>query len=305
VSETSTIPVAITSDDISSGLADMLQKLHAFHQPYKIPVTYFIVPCPPNRPGISQDPALLDAMRACNADGSEMVLHSYEHNLFEWGYPEIVSAMEFSTPACEAFADARFAIEQYHRKDAMQERLKRAAAEWTAATGKAPEGFRSGWGSFSGTLYEVLAEAGFRWTSLRFASRTSWKRCRQGQGGDPDYPAVINEAIGLTPYRQNGMVEYPILGDFGFNPPPERMPDLVELFKTQFAQCASKGVPCVVCHHHHGLESGGKGTGYEIYRVIFEWLKGQPVHFVTMSELHTEWQDRAIEQPVVPMPMIG
>ena len=135
-----------------------------FHDRFQIPVTYFIVPFPRGAPSsISGDAALCDAIRNVQARGSEACGHSYEHNLFEWGYPEIAGAMSLSQPACEAFADARFAIERYHQKDRMRERLRRAREEWHKATGCVQKGFRAGWGSFSGTLYELLTEEGVEW----------------------------------------------------------------------------------------------------------------------------------------------
>lgn len=303
------IAVAVTDDDITVAQSEILLKLQEFHDRFQIPVTYFIVPFPRGAPlSISGDPALCDALRVVQERGSEACAHSYQHNLFEWGYPEIAGAMSFSPPACEAFADARFAIERYHQKECMRERLRRAREEWHKATGCVQKGFRSGWGSFSGTLYELLSEEGFEWSSLRFASRTSWLWCMEGQNSTSLCPDSINPAVGLLPFRQNGVIEFPVLGDFGFHTYCSRRAQLVELFKRQFMACVQQGAPCVLCHHPHGLEANDTdpNSGYDIYTEIFTWLKESGLaRFVTMSALYSEWKDKAQSPPEQPMPAMG
>lgn len=302
------IAVAVTNDDTAAGDAAELRKVHAFQQRFGVPCSYFVIPF--NREtgaGISSDPALLDAIREVCAAGSEVHPHSYTHNLFEWGYPEIVSAMEFSREACEAFADSRFAIEAYQAKEAMQRRLSRVVEEWQRAVQEPPRGFRSGWGSFSGTLYEVLCEQGFRWASVRFASRTPWLWCKRGEE-DEVYPESINDAVGLRPFRQNGIVEFPILGDYGFHTFRSRKESLVELFKRQFAACVDAAAPCVLVHHPHGLDAqdADPESGYEIYGEIFSWLAESGLaRFVTMSRLYEEWRDKAMPAPLQVMPEMG
>jgi hypothetical protein len=303
------IDVAVTSDDIGVGLSDELLKVQAFHDEFDIPVTHFIVPFSLETDlGITTDPTLLDAMKSVEDRGSETQLHAYRHNLFEWGYPEIVSAMDLSEEACEQFADSRFAIEAYHQKDAMRERLGLAMDEWERATGRRPTGFRSGWGSFSGTLYELLNEQGFRWSSVRFASRTGWKWSAEECESANSYPETINEAVGLTPFRQGDLVEFPILGDFGFHARRSQADRLIGLFKRQFAICQERNAPCVMVHHFHGLSAGGDNadSGYDIYREIFTWLKEtQNVRFVTMDALCEAWKDRTITKPPQRMPQLG
>jgi peptidoglycan/xylan/chitin deacetylase (PgdA/CDA1 family) len=298
----------VTNDDLMAGKSADLLRVKDFHDRLRIPVSYFVVPF--NRQTgqrISQDAELLDAMQAACAAGSEFHPHSYKHNLFEWGYPEIVAAMEISREACEAFADARFAIDDYNRKDRMRERMKRVAEEWHRATGQVPRGFRSGWGSFSRTLYEVLTEEGFKWTSLRFASRTPWMWCKDPETAPP-YPERINPAVGLVPFRQEGVIEFPLLGDFGFHTRRANKPRLVELFKRQFGQCAEAGAPCVLCHHPHALAAANAdaNSGYEIYADIFAWLReNRAARFVTMSELYEEWKHRAVSPQPQTFPQMG
>ncbi len=295
------IQVAVTDDDVSVDQSDILLKLHEFHQQFEIPVSYFIVPFQNNtEKSISQDTTLQKALDVIRNDGSEAHPHSHRHHPFEWGYPEISGAMEFSNGLCKAFADHRFAVEEYQSKDRMFARMGEVVSEWEAFSGEKPRGFRPGWGSFSSNLYAALAEFNYEWSSTRFASRSSWHRCMGHPSED-----VINERVGLMPYMQNGLVEYPILGDFGFHANNDAQEGLINLFKQQFQACIDVGAPCVLCHHPHGLEAvnNDPGSGYAIYTEIFQWLQDRgDVEFVTMSQLHNDWQAKALPEPALVFP---
>jgi len=289
------IQVAISDDDITVGKAGKLLELHRFHEQFGIPVSYFIIPFPRTEElSISQDTDLQRALDTIRADGSEAHPHSHRHHPFEWGYPEIIGAMEFSEGLCKAFADHRFSIELYHDKDRMLQRMVEVVEEWKKFSGEESVGFRPGWGSFSCTFYEVLKECGYKWSSTRFASRASWHRSK-------GYPSedVINPHVGLNPYLQNGLIEFPILGDFGFHAKRSDGPELVALFKKQFWECLEANAPAVICHHPHGLDSDDvdPGSGYEIYSEIFEWLIARgDVEFVTMSKLYDTWKDKDLSE---------
>lgn len=257
------IPLLWTNDDVTVGGQRYFNRLVPFIESLGLKGTFFIIPCPSGKKRLTDDPALIDDIKAATANGHEAHQHSTTHVCVENGTADLRMYDLMDMQAKEYHSSHRFVLERLWQVDAIEAQIRWGQRAWTEAFGSASEGFRPGCGAFCGNLYKALKNLGFKWTSSRLVSLTGW----QWVFGNDKYPPSWEGPV--RPSLIDGVMEFPILDDVAFGVPLDQVDRFAELGWIHWQKCVEKRWPFILVCHNAPIESKGD-SGYRIHEKLFK-----------------------------------
>lgn len=284
----------ITVDDAGLGLSrEQEERSIAFFDEFKVPASFFVVPCSKGGGELTDDPAWVARARGYEARGHDYQLHGYTHEGFEFGPPE-----QWMIDLCGEHAQqmAVAGFPEYREQwtpDSLRSMLGKAMAAFERAFDRPPEVFRAGCLAAGGPAFDAMAELGLRYDSNKVVDPRGWDymvgKFDTVRGWDPRVPP--------WPYRlTEGVVEVPCMSEYAWTPTEETVPRLVDLALQDLGRAEVEGGVFILMCHQQRVGADDDLSRRILSRLFEEARRAFSAEFLTLRELVAQIERG--EQPV-------
>lgn len=270
-----------TNDDAGMEEPERFAELLDFLAEQEVPGTFFVVPAAGGR-SLAQKPHWLARLNRALDEGHDLQLHGFTHGSpFEFGVPpQFILDILPEHQAQLAPASTQFAATR--GRAMLAEKLTRGREILTGLFGYAPQGFRSPYLAVCDTLYHVLHELGFQWSSNQAVNPTGWRYIERHY----DPPVPWRPEVAPRPYRHpSGVIEAPMCSEYSWYLTDGDVQRHLQLAQADFDCARANGDAFVVLSHYFAM-TGKWSAGLRLYERLFEHARAQGnVRFATLSQL--------------------
>ncbi len=272
-----------TNDDAGMQEPELFAELLDFLAKQAVPATFFTVPAAGGRT-LDQEPRWLRLLERARNEGHELQHHGWVHTAFEFGVPPpfMLDIMPESKAQWQR-DPATFSV--HHHYEILADKLEQGRAVFRKTLGETPLGFRSPCLATCDTMYTVLRDLGFQWSSNQVINPMGWRYInRDYHAGEPWQPNLPPR-----PYRHlSGLIEAPMHSEYTWYLEEVDVERHFQLAKADFDRARANGDAFVALSHYYAM-TGKWASGLQVYEKLFAHAREQGnVRFVTLSQLVAE-----------------
>jgi peptidoglycan/xylan/chitin deacetylase (PgdA/CDA1 family) len=265
----------LTVDDVCyegySSEAHLVNLLH-FFQELGVRSTFFTVPLAQGIP-LGQRPGYVEILKQAREEGHEVAHHGLEHDRFEFGIPPpMIMGMAHEGPARERLSRERDAIEAALEVPPIRERLVKGRRLLENALEMDIVGFRAPCLAICDNLFKALDAEGYLYDSSRHLEEAGWDILNEKK---PLQPRPITREIYDSLQYPGKLRSFPLTTEYTWYLPWKSFEVTLDLAKHDFMASMEAGIPFVTLSHVSPIQEGEGGSGFEFYRRLLDFARGQ------------------------------